>query len=158
MKIRTSLATALAITLLTATGIGQAASCWRGMCTVEKGDTLGKIAKDNDLTVNHLMKANKIKDPRHIYVGQQLQLAGDDIGSDSVVLKGSEEKPTGGVSWKKGTPYQETYMVQQGDTLFAVMRKTGVNWKKVAKLNNLQAPYSLSNGQILNISDVKYHD
>jgi LysM repeat protein len=41
------------------------------------------------------------------------------------------------------------YAVQAGDTLFRVMRKTGVSWKTIAGLNNIQAPYDLRVGRKL---------
>jgi len=43
------------------------------------------------------------------------------------------------------------YVVKRGDTLFNVMRKTGVKWKKIASLNRLKAPYDLRLGQKLKI-------
>lgn len=43
------------------------------------------------------------------------------------------------------------YRVRSGDTLFRVMRKTGVSWKKLARLNNLDAPYDLRKGQRLKL-------
>lgn len=43
------------------------------------------------------------------------------------------------------------YTVKSGDTLFSVMRKTGVSWKKLARLNNIDAPYDLYSGQRLKL-------
>lgn len=34
----------------------------------------------------------------------------------------------------------DTYVVRRGDTVFQVMRNTGVYWKDIIRLNNLQAP------------------
>ena len=43
-------------------------------------------------------------------------------------------------------------VVQKGDTVFQVMRNTGVYWKDIIRLNNLQAPnYSLIPGQRLRL-------
>lgn len=45
-----------------------------------------------------------------------------------------------------------TYVVQNGDTVFQVMRKTGVYWKSIIRLNNLQGPdYVISPGQRLRL-------
>ena len=45
-----------------------------------------------------------------------------------------------------------TYTVQKGDTVFQVMRNTGVYWKDIIRLNSLQAPdYPLSPGQQLRL-------
>lgn len=46
------------------------------------------------------------------------------------------------------------YIVQRGDTLYAVMRKTGVPIKNLIVLNQLPSPYGLQAGQPLKLSDV----
>lgn len=43
--------------------------------TVEPGDTLSKIAKDHDTTVDALLKLNDIKNPDLIYPGQKIVLS-----------------------------------------------------------------------------------
>ncbi|MDD5395106.1 MAG: LysM peptidoglycan-binding domain-containing protein [Thiothrix sp.] len=46
----------------------------------------------------------------------------------------------------------DTYVVQQRDTVFQVMRNTGVYWKDIIRLNNLQAPdYTIKPGQTLRL-------
>ena len=42
---------------------------------VKKGDTLSKIAKENNTTVEKLVKINNIKNPNLIYVGQSLKIS-----------------------------------------------------------------------------------
>ena len=44
--------------------------------TVEAGDSLSKIAKQYDTTVDDLMVANEITDPNQINVGQELVVSG----------------------------------------------------------------------------------
>ena len=45
-----------------------------------------------------------------------------------------------------------TYVVKKGDTVFEIMRQTGVYWKDIIKLNNLQAPsYGISPGQTIRL-------
>lgn len=44
------------------------------------------------------------------------------------------------------------YVVQKGDTVFQVMRNTGIYWKDIIRLNNLQAPdYPINPGQRLRL-------
>jgi len=45
----------------------------------------------------------------------------------------------------------KTYVVNKGDTVFSVMRLTGVYWKDIIKKNNLIAPYTISPGQTLRL-------
>lgn len=45
-----------------------------------------------------------------------------------------------------------TYTVQKGDTVFQVMRNTGIYWKDIIRLNNLRAPdYTITPGQTLKL-------
>lgn len=45
-----------------------------------------------------------------------------------------------------------SYTVKRGDTVFQVMRNTGVYWKDIIRLNNLQAPnYQINPGQVLRL-------
>lgn len=45
-----------------------------------------------------------------------------------------------------------SYTVKRGDTVFQVMRNTGVYWKDIIRLNNLQAPnYQINPGQTLRL-------
>jgi len=45
-----------------------------------------------------------------------------------------------------------SYTVQRGDTVFQVMRNTGVYWKDIIKLNDLRSPaYTIKPGQVLRL-------
>lgn len=44
------------------------------------------------------------------------------------------------------------YLVQKGDTLYSIGRKFGVPFMKLAEFNQLQAPYEIHIGQVLNLS------
>ena len=44
-----------------------------------------------------------------------------------------------------------SYVVKKGDTVFEVMRQTGVYWKDIISMNNLTAPYTISPGQTLRL-------
>ncbi|GEM_PF-2550438 len=43
----------------------------------------------------------------------------------------------------------QTYTIQAGDTLFEIGQKFGIDWKKIAKVNSLEAPYNLTVGKTL---------
>ena len=44
-----------------------------------------------------------------------------------------------------------SYRVKKGDTVFEVMRQTGVYWKDIISMNSLVAPYTISPGQTLRL-------
>ena len=44
----------------------------------------------------------------------------------------------------------ETYTVKKGDTVFSIMRETGIYWKDIIEMNTLKAPrYTITPGQVL---------
>lgn len=43
------------------------------------------------------------------------------------------------------------YTVKPGDNLQALAERASVNWRKLAKLNNLKPPYSLRSGQVIRV-------
>ena len=44
-----------------------------------------------------------------------------------------------------------TYTVKNGDTLSSIAADLKIDWHEIATLNNLQSPYSLSNGQVIKL-------
>lgn len=72
-----------------------------------------------------------------------------DAGGNSGSYSGSH----GGGAVATGTykTGDANYTVQKGDTVFSVMRLTGVYWKTIISLNGLQAPYTISPGQNLRL-------
>lgn len=50
-------------------------------------------------------------------------------------------------SYSGGSSNGSSYTVKKGDTVFEIMRQTGVYWKDIIRLNNLQAPYNINPGQ-----------
>lgn len=43
------------------------------------------------------------------------------------------------------------YLVQKGDTLYSIGRKFGIPFQKLAEINQLQTPYEIHVGQVLNL-------
>lgn len=55
-------------------------------------------------------------------------------------------------SLQQSTVSSNTYVVQKGDTLSKIGKKTGVAWKKIAELNGIKFPYVVRIGQVLKLS------
>lgn len=148
-----SLSASLAGLLVISTS-ASALNCWRGMCEVELDDTVAKLANHEEVSVANMQAALGLTDPRQLRAGQ---MYAQSVVHDAIKRMGQAGTMGAiGTSLRPGTPYQETYTVEAGETLYSVMRKTGVSWIRIAEYNNLQAPYALSVGQVLNISPVKY--
>ena len=112
-----------------------------GSYTVVKGDTLYSIAFRSGMDVASLVSLNGISPPYNIYPGQQLRLD----GSSGAVVS------TGMAMSRPVTSGSGTYEVRRGDTLSSIGRQFNVSNKTLAQRNNLQAPYSLHVGQVLNV-------
>lgn len=56
--------------------------------TVQRGDTLGKIARDNGVSLADLIKVNDISNPNFIYPGQVLVIPGETSDVIHVVVRG----------------------------------------------------------------------
>lgn len=96
--------------------------------TVQYGDTLYSIARNNNLDVNELIRLNNLTD-YELYVGQILKLptlAGEEISDNE-------------------------YIVQKGDNLYSIARKYNMTVDEIKRLNNLLSN-NLSIGQVLKLS------
>ncbi|MGA7097175.1 MAG: LysM peptidoglycan-binding domain-containing protein [Acidimicrobiia bacterium] len=93
--------------------------------TVERGDTLGRIARDNGVSLADLVALNQIDDPNLIYPGQVL------------VIPGEEGKP------------DTIHVVARGETLARIAGSYGANALAVARANSLVNPNLIYPGQKL---------
>ena len=94
--------------------------------TVQKGDTLGAIARKYGCTVSDIMAANSdlIKNPNLIYAGWQLRIPQNGTTTvDNTPAAVSDQGKTG------------TYIVKQGDTLWAISRKCSCSVTEIVALN-----------------------
>lgn len=97
------------------------------ICTIQKGDTLGAIARRYGCTVSEIMAANSdlIKNPNRIYLGWQLKIpqkkaAGAGSTTDITLSDGRKAA---------------SYIVKRGDSLWAIARKNGCTVSEILALN-----------------------
>ena len=101
--------------------------------TVKSGDTLSGIAAKYNTTYTTLAKVNNISNANEIYVGQTLKISTTSTTSST------------------STSSSKSYTVISGDTLSGIATRLGLNWKSLAKANNLSAPYTIYVGQKLSL-------
>ena len=114
--------------------------------TVAQGDTLSRIARNNDTTPAALAKLNKLKDVGMIRPGQKLKLPQTQVAvADQPVDKATE---------KLASPRSADgaiHMVKNGETFFGIARKYGLSVETLADANPEVNPRSIRIGQRLQL-------
>jgi LysM repeat protein len=96
---------------------------------VVAGDTLGKIAHKNGVSLRALEAANPDVNAKHLKVKQKLVIPAG--GSSAAVT------PAGSPEVAADAGSETTYTVKSGDTLHKIARKFGVSVKAIQAENNL---------------------
>lgn len=116
---------------------------------VQRGDYLTKIARELELNWKIIAQINGLTYPYVIYPGQVLLLAGRETSSPLPQKPGgnnSDNNPPNTPSYSGNT-----YTVQNGDDLYTLARKFGINWQTLASLNGITYPYLIYSGQVLKL-------
>ena len=101
--------------------------------TVQRGDTLSRIAREYNVTVAHIVELNDISNPNLIYPGEKLRITESDVTNLNPIPKNT----------------YSTYTVRRGDTLSRIARRFGVSVNYLVTANNIQNPNLIIPGQIL---------
>ncbi len=107
--------------------------------TIKSGDTLSKIAAAKGTTVADLVKANAIKNPNLIFVGQQLQV--------QPTTKSNKVAAT-----QKSTVNSGSYKVKSGDTLYHIAATNGTTVAALVAANSISNVNYIAVGQTLNLA------
>lgn len=104
--------------------------------TVRKGDTLFSLARKFNTTIEEVISANRLESI-DIKVGQTLVIPSGNAPNSRNSSPEDTKK-----DWK-------VYVVERGDTLYSISRKTGINIKKILELNNLSKESLIKPGMII---------
>ena len=96
---------------------------------VQSGDTLSKIAREFDTTVEMLASINNISNVNLIFTGELLYVPTSNANDMSYTL----------------------YVVKRGDTLWGISRRFGVSISKIVMLNRISNPNLIFPGNVLRI-------
>jgi len=107
----------------------------KGYVEVQRGDTVYALARRFQVTPQSIIKANKLRAPYALKVGQALKLPKGAIVAVS-------DAPT-----RRVVARDRLYQVRKGDTLYSISRASNVSIQQIASVNRLRAPYTLSIGQ-----------
>ena len=99
--------------------------------TIQKGDTLYKLAQTYNTTINDLVSANGLTRPNDLAVGQNIFI------------------PT-------TTQSTTSYTARAGDTMYLISRRLGVTLDSLIKANpQISNPNYITIGQVINIPSTK---
>ncbi len=93
-----------------------------GTYTVQRGDTVDRIARSNGISPNELLALNNLRNKNKIYPGQELILAKAEV---------------------------DTYVVRRGDSIDRIAKKHGKEPEELLALNNLRNKNRIYPGQKL---------
>ena len=137
----------------------------KGTYKVKSGDTLYGIAVANKVPVATLAKANGITEKSTLKVGQKLYIPGKDSsgqksGSRQVARSGNGGQSAKGESAAgtdkgdsaAGTGKSKTYKVKDGDTVWSIARKAGINPDELLRINKLTGKSVLRPGDTLTLN------
>ncbi len=108
---------------------------------VQPGDTLWRISRQYNTTVDYLAQTNNIPNPNLIYVGQVLEVPDTTTGPTPVPPVATPVPPQ--------PPQQGTYVVQPGDSLSKIARQFGTTVDALVQANNIANPNLIYVGQVL---------
>ncbi len=111
--------------------------------TVRRGDTLAKVAVKLGSDIETLADINGLKKPYRLDTGQVIK-------GPRAKATSSREKPAR--NNPAATVAAETYIVQRGDTLFAIARRAGTTVAALQTLNGLGRSAALTPGRKLRLS------
>jgi membrane-bound lytic murein transglycosylase D len=113
--------------------------------TVQRGDSLSKIARRHDVEESTLISLNNIRSRHRIRAGQVLVLP-DEPGARAPVSVARVEPPSDGV-----------YRVRRGDTVSLIASRFGLTEAALVTLNELRNRHHISIGQQLRVSAITAH-
>jgi LysM repeat protein len=109
--------------------------------TIQKGETLGAIARTYGVSLSALAKANGLADPNRIVAGSVISLPGPAGPSPSSTAVTTTAK----------NPAGSSHTIQLGETLEQVARRYGISVSALAAANGLANPDLVKSGTMLRI-------
>jgi len=110
--------------------------------TVKDGETLNGIANRAGVPASAIIKANGLKPPYPVRVGQVLEIPRSENAKP-------KPKPASTATSPAPAAGSATHVVKDGETLNGIANRAGVSATALADANKLKPPYALRTGQKL---------
>jgi len=114
---------------------------------IKSGDTWYRISRQFNVPITVLKSVNKSASD-NLRIGQQVMIPGGAKASSTAVAEQDSRSRTRSIAQKRSN-----YVVQTGDTLYAISRETGVSLQSLMEANGLTAASILKVGQKLYVPD-----
>ncbi len=110
--------------------------------TVQQGDWVSSIANKFGVETQDIIDLNNLEAPYTLSIGQVLLIPGD----TTATAVPATANPTQAATTSAGGT---EYTVLQGEWVYSIARKFGVDPQAIIDANNLQSPYTLQPGDVL---------
>lgn len=110
---------------------------------VQRGESLGAIARQYGTTVEQILQANTIANPNRIFPGQSLNI----WVSPEVAQQNAAPAPQQPVQPAPTTNI--SYTIQPGETLGMIAQRYGMSWTTLAQMNGIYDPNRVLAGQTI---------
>ncbi len=116
---------------------------------VKSGDSLYRIAHNNNTTVTKLRKANGMKKSETLKMGKVIKVP-------KTVSSSTKKKKVVKKSTRKKTTTLAKYRIKRGDTLSSIARKNHTTVAKIRKANGLKKGAVLKSGRMVKVPKTSY--
>ncbi len=111
---------------------------------LKRGDTIESLAEQYGTTKKAILRANRIRHPRDLAVGETVKIPTDT--AESAEASGSTSRRSRSDGWTARAT-SKPYVTHNGDTLYSLGRRYHVSPRLLADLNGLPADFHLHIGQ-----------
>lgn len=126
-----------------------------GTYAVKRNDTLDTIGQELNISVEALMQANNIEDPRSLRIGDILEIP-EDAPPYGVVpprrTLAPDETEEAGTN-QSASVDEDQYVVQRGDTLDTIAQDLNISLEAIIDANNIENPREIFPGDVINIPE-----
>lgn len=128
----------------------------KSIYVVKQGDTLSKIAKENNTSTKNIMELNNLDENSTLQIGQRIILSREITNNQNNTSQISKEKP----SVRGNIPPKDfvIYCVQPGDNLWSIARRNNISVNEITQWNDLDTSKQLKVGQEIKIRPVTKQD
>jgi LysM repeat protein len=117
--------------------------------TVRAGDTPLAIALSHSVALDDLLRANDLGEDDFLQIGQTLVMPDAEENDPAGNAAATDMTPSAAAQVTQASVEAQEYTIREGDTVFAVAIRLGVDWQAMLRANNLNEQSLLQPGQIL---------